>query len=294
MNTTRRNYLRGSAAAVCGLGTVATADAHGNAGNGNSSWDGDRDGDTFEVAVFTTDGVQALFDGPTDAARRAKAWIEGAFDHPDNPHEVSVTVGDVSPTTPDEEVFGERSGTGPCGREQRWNNLVHWWKSYHTADCTDLTTAADSHLLLSAGDGGGYAFPGGRYAVAGSGTAALWAGEYRRFGYEHRHCRMKTILHELGHNLIREPFPDGDGDGNEGQHDMAAIKRDPDGWLGLSPRYAVTPMGVAEDRNNCGSNDHPKSAADDPWWFGDTDDKPDGWAMFYSECAVRHFRPAGE
>jgi hypothetical protein len=279
MNTTRRNYLKTTAAVVGGIGTVGAVAVTP---------------DTFDVAVFATDGVRGANGDPRDAARRAKAWIEGAFTHPENPYEVSVTVGTAVPPTPDESVFGERSGTAPCGDDRTWNHLLEWWKDYHTAECTDTVTAADSHLLLSAGDGGGLGYVTGRYAVVGSGMAALRAGDYQRFGYGHRHKRLKNVLHELGHNLIRETPPNKDGDDTDGHHDMATVKRDGDGWFDLFPRYGVTPMGISGDQNNCGCNDHPKAATDDPWWLGDRDDRPDGFALFYSECTVDHLRPLGD
>lgn len=284
---TRRTFLRTIGATIGGMAAEPTTRRTAPEASGG----------TFDVAVFVTDAVRAAgereYDDGLRAAKRAATWIERAFDHPTNPFDVSVTVGTATPTAPEDGVFGERSGTAPCGDDRTWNHLLDWWREYHNAECTDPATARDSHLLLSAGDGGGLGAVTGRYAVVGSGLDVLHLGEYRRFGYAHRHKRMKNVLHELGHNLIRQSPPN-DGDDVDGHHDMAAIERDDDGWFGLFSRYAVTPMGIHGDENNCRCNDHPKHLTDDPWWLGDTDDRPDGFALFYSGCTVRHLRPLGD
>ena len=252
METDRRTFLKGVGAATAG------ATGFDLAGSLLSD-------DHYEVAVFVTEATAregAFYGDHLLAARRAKTWIEGAFDHPDNPYTVSVAVGETVVDPPSEDPL--ESG------------VLRWWDRHHAAGNTDVA-AADSNLLLTVG-AGGKAYPGGKRGVVGGGHLfADLPAEYQSFGSYRSHGAMSTVLHELGHNilplntyylLIAAANQD---DTRVTHHDLGATVENPErpGW------YGMTPMLYDNEQNNCECNEN----------HGMT---PDGHALFFADCTLRH------
>lgn len=311
----------GGATGVLGQGTVA---AHGDRGAAAAA-DSSRDG-PLEVTVFVSEelyqlGREKRSDG-YHAGKVLTAYIEGAFEQTDE-WDVDVTLAEARPDPPRDDLTsgpgksfgGECNCNSPkryrqdCDDPCCWPGLFRWFRDWYwdgwnprkrepiPETCGDPhARSTDANLLLTRGTGGGISSGNpGRVAVATVGDDLMDADpEYRKFGYREQKFRaIRAALHEVGHCLmdgsaISDRDDDGDPWGSE--HDMSSIKYDPE-----NDDYGITPMGVHGDQNNELTNDHDKSRSiDTPAlsflpWIGEADDKPDGFAYFYSVATLQHF-----
>lgn len=240
--------------------------------------------ETYDIAIYVTDKCWEFGDkwygNGYKAAEVAKTYIEGAFSHIDG-KDVTITIPFQTPNPP-KEAAGADMCDDICsndGESGCWNTLWGWWTEWlNNSPCIDPEYyAKDCNFLISKGDGGGRAAVDAAVASVGSDLAALDK-TYEDFGYDDDlHAAADTVLEELGHCLITN-MSDADSDGSG--HDSGVVMYD-----SANASYAITPMGLNNDTNNCENNPYPKSYTDT-----DSDSGPDGWAFQYSQCSIDHFQ----
>jgi hypothetical protein len=247
---------------------------------------------TNKVGIWITEqvynrGVDNYGDGYR-ARDRVIQWLQNSASINSN-IDFDLVYGDKTPSPPDERPGATQEGKTPCTTsfEETWNSLRGWWKDEYKADCKDYKQV-DIAVLISDSDGGGRG--NGKFAAVGTGQEVVHlSSSPEDFGGLERHKGYKAILHEIGHCLLRKKdgdgnkrWTDGDGDGKGGEHDMAMVQYDVD-----NDKYGITPMGIVggNDQNNCNSNEVSKSKTD-----YDDDNKPDHFALYYSDCTNENVR----
>lgn len=244
---------------------------------------------TYDIHIYVSDGLHqwTLDQGYSDGFRcgwLAKTFMDGAFNHSSS-HDVNCNVRtDNRIVAPIEQTHTSFDARYPCTNYVvTFNHLFDWWGSYIDASCTSIDDTVDCNLLIVIGNDDGAGAGGnasGNTAVAGSGRDMITVtNSYYEFGYDdHEDDAIDTIQEEIGHTLIGNAV-NYDGDG-AGAHDYGRVEYDSG-----NGKYAITPLGMIGDENNCVTNNYSKSLTDT-----DSDDAPDGWAHYYSQCAFDHFK----
>ena len=223
---------------------------------------------------------------PDRAAKIGKTYIENAFhNHTDS---ANVSISQTGIPVPYEGCV-DYDGTMICSNwDKYWNTMWDWWKDYSTADCTDLSLARDTNLLITNGTAcsQGWGQSHWAYACVGRKLLAADPDNYKKFGTDCEDKAIDAIQEEVAHSLhYNNSKPDKDGDGRE-SHDYGTVKYNngdgyitPVGQVGADGAYS----GVGVDYNNC--NEY-ADKSDTDW---DGDDVADGWAHWYSDCSIDHF-----
>lgn len=230
-------------------------------------------GDTFQVAVFTTDELyndcEDYFGYGYEARNIAMDIIEGAFDRSSR-HSVEVNRGSKVISAPQEHMSGPFQAYRPCGSYMvEWNDLRDWWEFWvEEASCHDPhAQGRDCALLLTAADGGGR---GANEAacVGGAFKVAKQFSSYEEYGYTEAHKKAKNILHEVGHNLTHNME---NQDDLQLAHDSAQLHYHFEG-------NTITPMGISGDATE-------NNGADETYWHTNKRDNYDGqgWELKYSD-----------
>lgn len=246
---------------------------------------------TYKIKVWQSGELYKFcdtwYDDAYRAAKVAKTYLEGAFhDHSDTA-DVSVPINTIP--APKEDC-GSFDGTDICDDDGHfWNSMFNWWRNYVKANCTDVTLARDTNLLIVANSHckGGKGTGQFAFACQGKSLAKLDPDVYTKFGDACEDFAVDTIQEEVAHSLhYWGNSTDQDGDGAV-SHDYGTVKyKDWNGYI--TPVGQVGTDGCQWDcegvnYNNC---DEYSNKSDADW---DDDGNVDGWAHWYSDCSINHF-----
>ncbi|WP_152421751.1 hypothetical protein [Haloferax denitrificans] len=127
--------------------------------------------------------------------------MEGAFDHPENQHTITVDTPTTSISAPQELRPGPFTTNVPGYQFQvTYDTLTEWWLDFVDAY---LTKREDAMLLITNYDSGAGSALENYYAMAegGPGIAAT-PSIYNSEGVGENFDDMQTALHEAGHTLL--------------------------------------------------------------------------------------------
>lgn len=196
----------------------------------------------YEVNVYVTqqlyDDHESQYGDGYRAQKRGVDYVIGALH--DSPYAYYVKGPSPTPAAPTEEVNQSFTTMDPCslGHSASYDALFQWFRDW--LNCNGHPTAIHSNILITASDDdNGLSGPDNHTAAECGPSLAEAPSSRQREGCNSGFNAVQTLLHEVGHNLV-------ENSSNYQEHDLANT-------FETNPWY-VTPMGVSEPYNHCGSS----------------------------------------
>jgi len=215
---------------------------------------------TFEITIYQTSDLywhcDDLYGDATRAQKRAKTYLQGAFNY--SPHNMQVSLGDPKISAPQEIVLDTvEVDTAPCTNISggNYDNLGQWWDD-RIDFCSDLNFSPDVDLLLTDYDSEAGICINNRAACAEGGQhVAGLPSSHELYGDSRPHNSMQTAMHEVLHSILSS---------TASEHNVGYT-------YDHSGTKALTPNGTMGQNNVCGNY---------------VDSRTSGyWEMRYSDCA---------